>query len=277
MERYRNAPSRSLHGFITRDGVHPAELRRIAREELRAYPDVTIRETEVLSAQRVGKRLAVQSASGEREECRKLLIATGLVDRVPALPGLSALLGVCAFHCPYCDGWELRDQPLIAYGEGNQGAALALELTLWTRDVSLCTGGRSLPEGAHRTRLEHFGIGVHAQAIARVEQAPEQQIPRAVRGWLRAGAARALLQRGHRTGLAVGSAAGGGVHCQRRRGSGQAGEDVGGGRVRRGRCFARCAAGGGGRRRGSKAAIAINTALLKEELWGDGPSEGATR
>jgi len=165
--RYRNARARAVHGYLTRDGMDPGELRRIGRQEVARYPSVSIRGGEVVSARAVEGGFEIEDRAGMRTTCRKLLLATGLTDRIPRLLGMEDLVGVCAHHCPYCDGWELRDEPLIAYGLGDTGALLALELTQWSPDVVLCTGGRS-PEAPLRERLARFDIAVHEHPIARV-------------------------------------------------------------------------------------------------------------
>src|SRR5687768_9853992 len=107
---YRNAASRGLHAFITRDGILPAELRRLGREEIARY-GVHVREGKVDDVGRGADRFTV-ALDGEQAESRTLLIATGVVDRVPEIAGIDDLYGRSVFHCPYCDGWEARDQPL---------------------------------------------------------------------------------------------------------------------------------------------------------------------
>jgi len=171
--RYRNARARHVNGFLTRDGIDPSELRRIARAEVAEYPNVVVRESAVIAARPIERGFAIELASGERIECRKLLLATGLIDQLPAVPGIDDLVGLCAFHCPYCDGWELRDQPLVAYGAGDTGALLALELTMWTRDVTLCTGSDP-PSGAMRKRLSRFGIRSFEQRVVSLSGSPDQ-------------------------------------------------------------------------------------------------------
>lgn len=165
--RYRNTRARHLNGYLTRDGIEPGELRRIARSELARYSNVAIEDAEVVAAARVARGFEVELKSGRRVTCRKLLLATGLIDHLPPFDGIEGLVGLCAFHCPYCDGWELRDQPLVAYGAGDTGAVLALELTMWSRDVVLCTGGR--PAGdAIRERLACLAVRSYELPIARV-------------------------------------------------------------------------------------------------------------
>src|SRR6266498_1985967 len=100
----RNAASHALHGFLTRDGIEPAELLRIAREQLHPYDSVELRAVEVTDATRVEHRFEVSLNDGGHLSCRKLLLATGVVDQVPAIAGIEMLYGRSVFHCPYCDG-----------------------------------------------------------------------------------------------------------------------------------------------------------------------------
>src|SRR6185503_4516872 len=75
------------------------------------------------------------------------------------------LYGTSAFHCPYCDGWEVRDQPLAVYGPGRRGYGLALELTVWSRDVVLCTDGPSDLAPDERTRLARLKIPLREEVV----------------------------------------------------------------------------------------------------------------
>ena len=130
----RNAASRALHGYLTRDGIEPAELLRIGREQLSPYKTVQMRSGEVTDARRAGKGFEI-TVNDEAIASRKLLLATGVVDHLPDIEGLKPLYGRSVFHCPYCDGWEQRDQPIAIYGREDRGAGLALELTGWSRDL----------------------------------------------------------------------------------------------------------------------------------------------
>ena len=165
----RNAMSRGLHGFLTRDGIEPAEFLRIGRDQLRQYETVEFRETEVTDARRVAENFELTLGNGERVFSRKLLVATGVVDDLPEIEGLAALYGTSVFHCPYCDGWEFRDQPLAVYGRGENGAGLALELTLWSRNLVLCTDGPAQLADKELQRLTKHNIPVREDRIARLE------------------------------------------------------------------------------------------------------------
>lgn len=167
----RNAASRALHGFLTRDGIPPAELRRIGRAQLASYDSVTVIEASVADAARKGDGFAVQTGAGEGFFARKLLLAAGVIDALPQIEGFRELYGAAVFHCPYCDGWEVRDRPLAVYGRGDdKGGGLALDLTLWSRDVVLCTDGPSELSAPCRERLARYGIPVREERISRLER-----------------------------------------------------------------------------------------------------------
>jgi thioredoxin reductase len=166
--RYRNEASRGVHGFLTRDGLHPAELRRIAREQLARY-DVEYLCTHVTAAHAKEGGFEVVLADNSRYESRKLLLATGVTDELPAVAGMERFYGAGVFHCPYCDGWELRDEPLAAYGKSACG--LAVSLKAWSADVVLCTDGAAALKPEDAARLERLGIPVYRQKVAALEGA----------------------------------------------------------------------------------------------------------
>ena len=164
----RNWASRSLNGFLSRDGIDPWEMRRIGRDQLKSYPDVVFMEGEVCDARCREGGFDVALKSGERFSSRILLLATGIVDRLPQVEGMEELYGRGVHHCPYCDGWECRDQPLAVYGRGEEGADFALELLTWSDDLVLCTNGEELPASA-AARLSRHGIGVREERLRRLE------------------------------------------------------------------------------------------------------------
>lgn len=166
----RNAPSHALHGYLTRDGIPPAEFLTLARQEIATYRTVQIRDEQVsaVECQPDGGFLTTL-ASGERLRSRKLLLATGVVDNLPDIPGFRELYGLSVFHCPYCDGWERCDQPMAIYGRGARGVGLALELTVWSRDLVLCTDGPSEIDPEDLARLGRNGIGVREDRVTRLE------------------------------------------------------------------------------------------------------------
>lgn len=170
--RPRNAASAALHGYLTRDGVPPSEFLTLARRELAQYDTVALRDVEVTGAEcRADSLFEVTLASGERLQARRLLLATGVVDNLPTIEGFAELYGRSVFHCPYCDGWEMRDQPIAIYGRGARGVGLSLELTAWSRDLVLCTDGPADFDDESRDRLSKNGIAIREGRVARLEGA----------------------------------------------------------------------------------------------------------
>jgi thioredoxin reductase len=169
--RPRNAAAREMHGFLSRDGINPHELLQISRKDLARY-GVEFRAQEVMEAESITgdrKGFRITCADGAVRTSRKLLIATGVCDRIPEIEGIDQLYGSSVHHCPYCDGWEVRDQPLAVYGRGKSGFALALSLKTWSNDVILCTDGRSGINADGLARLARHSIPVRTEPIERLE------------------------------------------------------------------------------------------------------------
>lgn len=167
--RPRNAAAHEIHGFLTRDCIPPSDLRASAREQLAKYETVELRDAEVSAIRREDGAFTATLASGERVTSRMLLLATGMVDDLPDVPGIREFYGHGVHHCPYCDGWEHRDQSIVIYGHGHDAAGLALELTVWSRDLTLCTDGAAELERKDRERLARQKIAIREERVARLE------------------------------------------------------------------------------------------------------------
>jgi thioredoxin reductase len=164
----RNAAARALHGYLTRDGVEPLELLRIGRDELQPY-GIELRRVVVTDVVRSGELFDVLIGTADRVRAHAVLLATGIQDELPAVPGLADCYGTTVHHCPYCDGWEHREKALAVIGHGAGAAGLALSLKTWTDRVALCTNGPPRLNRGHREQLAGQAIVVHEQRIARVD------------------------------------------------------------------------------------------------------------
>jgi thioredoxin reductase len=151
-----------MHGFLTRDGADPADLRRIARAELAAYPSVRLADTAVESAAADGGGFEVRLDGGNAAATRRLLLATGLADELPGVEGLAGLWGRGVYHCPYCHGWEVRDQPVAVLGSDDTAAHLALGLARLGCDVVLAASraARDALRAARISVCEDLVLGV---------------------------------------------------------------------------------------------------------------------
>jgi thioredoxin reductase len=161
----RNFASAGLHGYLSRDGIHPLRLREIGREELRCYPTVTVHDSEVMAARRNEHGYEIRPRHGAAVTARMLLLATGRTDVLPDKPGFREFYGRGVYHCPICDGWENRGEPFAVLGWGNDACELALEMLLWTRQVTLCTDGGGAVGRADRARLRRHGVGVEEAVV----------------------------------------------------------------------------------------------------------------
>jgi thioredoxin reductase len=165
----RNVVTGVVHGFLSRDGGDPAELRRIVRDELARYPTVELRDVAIEAAQAGDGRFALTLADGAEEAASKLILATGVVDELPAIPGLEDLWGRAAFHCAYCDAFERSDQPIGVIDAGETSGLYGLQLSNWSPDVVLCTNGPAELSDEDRARLSARGVAVREEPIDRLE------------------------------------------------------------------------------------------------------------
>jgi thioredoxin reductase len=165
----RNAAAVHLHNFVTRDGTPPDAFRQAAREELAAYPSVTVRDTRVESI--AGERGAFRiQLDTEVVEARRILLATGMIDEMLPIPGFRELWGTSIFQCPYCHGWEVRDRRwgyLVTPHAAAHVLPFGLQIRGWTRDVTVFTNGNDLPAET-RAAFETARVRVETAPVARL-------------------------------------------------------------------------------------------------------------
>ncbi|GAA2447433.1 NAD(P)/FAD-dependent oxidoreductase [Streptomyces macrosporus] len=134
----RNAPASGVHGFLSRDGVAPGELLRAGREEIAGYGGRVVADR-VVAVRRDGERFVVETAGGDRHTARRLLVTTGLVDRLPEVDGVRERWGRDVLHCPYCHGWEVRNEPIGVLATGPAAVHQALLFRQLSAEVTVFT------------------------------------------------------------------------------------------------------------------------------------------
>ena len=164
----RSWASKEMHAYLSRDGIPPRRFLDIARRELRAYKGVRFAPVEVSGAHRIRQGFSVALAGGQRVHARKLLIASGVFDIVPRIPGIDALFGRTVFQCPYCDGWEMRGKRVAVYGRRKRGFEMARAMTAWARDIVLCSDGPARYSPDERRQLDRNGIRVIETSVAQL-------------------------------------------------------------------------------------------------------------
>ena len=156
----RNAPAARAHGYLTRDGTPPLELLAAGRAEVAGYGGQIVAGTVTSLARPPGGGFLITLADRTSLTARRMLVATGLVDEYPDVPGLRERWGRDVVHCPFCFGWELRDTPLGVLATGQQAAAQALMWRQWSPDVVLLLHTAPSPSGEQAEQLAARGIGV---------------------------------------------------------------------------------------------------------------------
>jgi thioredoxin reductase len=159
----RNAPAAHMHGFLSRDGMPPRELLAAGRAEVSSYGGRLIDDTVV----GVEPGFQVRLASGAHLRTRRIVVATGLRDELPEIPGVRERWGKDLLHCPYCHGYEVRDQPIGVLGGSPEAVQHALLVRQWSPDVTLFPHTGALSSG-QREQLTARGIRIVDGTIARL-------------------------------------------------------------------------------------------------------------
>ncbi|MBE1607114.1 NAD(P)/FAD-dependent oxidoreductase [Actinopolymorpha pittospori] len=155
----RNAPAAGVHGFLTRDGMSPADLVRVGRSEVASYGGV-LRDGQVVSAERDGTRFTVRTDDGQAVHGRRILVATGLLDELPDVPGLRERWGKDVVHCPYCHGFEVRDRVIGVLGSGPMAMHQVQLFRQWSPRIVLFRNDVVQPSDQEWEELAARGITV---------------------------------------------------------------------------------------------------------------------
>jgi thioredoxin reductase len=165
--RPRNAATLASHGFISRDGISPLELRRLGREELEAYPEASFEKAAVTSVTRVDAGFVV-AYGATSVTARAVVISTGLTETYPSLPSLRQFYGTSIHSCVECDAYDYADRPIALIGETDDLAERALLLSQWTRDIVVFTNGVGVVGEGDEARLAERGIRIDRRRISDV-------------------------------------------------------------------------------------------------------------
>jgi thioredoxin reductase len=170
--RPRNAATLQSHGFLTRDGISPLELRRLGRDEVARYPEATVTQAVVDRVWHEGGAWHVHGAWRGAEvaaTARAVVLATGLRETFPALPSLRAFYGTDVHSCVECDGYDKAGAPLAFVCETDDVVDRALLIGAWTEDLVVFTNGVASITDGGRARLDAAGIRVDERAVADLE------------------------------------------------------------------------------------------------------------
>jgi thioredoxin reductase (NADPH) len=166
----RNWETRGINGYLGLAGVTPAELRGAGRDECRKYGAELLDGLVLTIRQNGDEHFELAIEGGRQIHARRVLLAYGLRDAWPDIPGLAHVYGANAHVCPDCDGYEARGKKVVVIGTGRRAVGMALNLTTWTDQIIICTNGKpaELGEQEYCAKLDALNIPVLTSAVRRV-------------------------------------------------------------------------------------------------------------
>ena len=148
------------HNFITQDGKTPMQISTVAKEQVSQYKTIQFYSGTVVNATKKDKEFEIKTQAGDLFHSKKLIIATGLRDIMPDIKGFAACWGISVIHCPYCHGYEVRNEKTGIFGNGDYGFEFSRLVNNWTKDLALYTNGKSTltPEQVEKLRQHNISI-----------------------------------------------------------------------------------------------------------------------
>lgn len=163
----RNRFATHAHGILGQDGRAPGAIHADAKAQLLLYPDLTWLQDSAVSAQKSGHSFIILTAENGEQQARRLILATGVIDELPAIPGLSERWGRSVFHCPYCHGYELGQGHIGVLALGEISMHHALMLPDWG-PTTFFTNGTFEPTTEQRDHLKKRHVALETQAVTQV-------------------------------------------------------------------------------------------------------------
>jgi thioredoxin reductase len=162
----RQAPH--SHNFLTHDGKAPRQIASMAKHQVEKYDTVQFFSGLATEGVKTPNGFKIQVASGETFNANKLIFATGIRDLLPALPGLAECWGISVLHCPYCHGYEVRNEKTGILGNGEYGYDFPALILNWTKDLTLYTNGPSTLTAVQTTKLKEHSVTIVEKEIDRL-------------------------------------------------------------------------------------------------------------
>ena len=164
-----NAQTPQSHNFLTQDGKTPAAIATLAKQQVEAYDTVSFFNGLATNGRKTDNGFEIQVLSGETFRAKKLIFATGIKDDLPKIEGVEACWGISILHCPYCHGYEVRNEKTGILGNGEHANELVQLIYNWTNDLTLYTNGRSTLTIEQTEKLEKHQIKIVEKEIERLE------------------------------------------------------------------------------------------------------------
>jgi thioredoxin reductase len=164
-----NKQTPQSHNFLTNDGKTPKEIASLAKQQVRMYGTVSFVDSLATAGIKTSNGFEVQIQTGETFKARKLVLATGIKEIMPGIPGFSESWGISVLHCPYCHGYEVRHQKTGILANGDVGFELSSLISNWTTDLTLYTNGKSTLTESQKAKLDKHHINIIEAEVDRLE------------------------------------------------------------------------------------------------------------
>ncbi|HXN08741.1 MAG TPA: NAD(P)/FAD-dependent oxidoreductase [Candidatus Acidoferrales bacterium] len=164
----RNNVTKHMHGFVSREGISPRKFLSIARSQLYRYTNVHFGNVRIQSIDVEQTGFTLTPIRGAPVLCNRVVLANGIRDTLPAITNIERFWGKSVFVCPFCDGWEVRGQAIVVYGNASQAVELAQELIAWTNDLLICSPDTRGISEKQRRWLRAAHVGLREQSIDRL-------------------------------------------------------------------------------------------------------------
>ncbi|GGB95894.1 NAD(P)/FAD-dependent oxidoreductase [Dyadobacter sediminis] len=161
-----NAQTPHSHNFLTHDGETPKQIAASGKLQVEKYPTVHFYDGKAVTGTKTENGFEITTSANKRFTSRKLIFTTGLKDRMPELEGFADCWGISILHCPYCHGYEVRNEKTGIIGNGDAGFETAKMILNWTKDLTIFTNGKSTFTQQQAEKLTEHGIGMVEKEIA---------------------------------------------------------------------------------------------------------------
>ncbi|KAB7708214.1 FAD-dependent oxidoreductase [Bacillus aerolatus] len=165
----RNRVTAKAHGFLTRDGMKPSEIREIAHEQMKHYRNVQISKDVVEIVEKRDGLFVIKTRNEKTILSKKMIVATGMKDHLPGIPGMKEVYGKTLFHCPYCDGWERKNETLAVFGNGKALMPFIKTIYNWSKDLIVFTNGKADISEEEKQQLMQRNIGLIESPVTAIE------------------------------------------------------------------------------------------------------------
>lgn len=161
-----NAPTPHSHNFLTQDGIPPSGISALARQQVTAYPTISMMADVVVRGEKSNDGFKLRLQSGQSVNAAKLVFATGIKDKLPDIPGFAECWGISVIHCPYCHGYEYRGRKTALLANGEVAMHYALLVGNLTRDLVILTNGAPQFTEDQLSKLRQHNITIISNAVA---------------------------------------------------------------------------------------------------------------